>query len=237
MKRNYKISVAMAAYNGEKFIKEQIDSILCQLCDYDEIIVSDDGSTDKTLKILENYNDSRIKIFKGPKQGIKQNFANAILNCTGKFIFLSDQDDIWENSKIEKILNVFEKEKCTCVVHNNETFDSDSNQIIMESFFKFRNSKPGILKNIIKNSYIGCCMAFSAEMIKYIIPIPNDIQMHDQWIGLQCELKGKSIFIKDKLIKYRRHKNNVSILKHYGLKRMIKNRMMLIWRLISGFGN
>lgn len=237
MRRNYKISVAMATYNGEKFIKEQIDSILCQLCDNDEIIVSDDQSTDETLKILENYHDSRIKIYKGAKQGVKQNFANAILNCTGKFIFLSDQDDIWENNKIEKILNVFEEEKCTCVVHDNETFDSDSNKIIMESFFKFRNSKPGILKNIIKNSYIGCCMAFSSEMIKYIIPIPNDIEMHDQWIGLLCELKGKSIFIKDKLIKYRRHNNNVSILKHYGLKRMIKNRIMLIWRLINGFGN
>lgn len=229
MKRDYPISVAMATYNGEKYIKEQVDSILKQLTQNDELVVSDDSSTDKTLSILNSYNDSRIKIYKGPKLGVKQNFNNAIEKCLGRYIFLADQDDIWIDNKVNKILEIFENKNCTCVVHDAIVFDSNTNDIIYDSFYKLRNSKKGIIKNIIKNSYIGCCMAFDSKMKEQILPIPNDIQMHDQWIGIINDKYGKVIFIKDKLLKYRRHNNNVSSLKHhYPLKKMIKNRYNLI---------
>ena len=161
MERHYPISVAMATYNGEKYIKEQLDSILSQLNEIDEIVISDDDSTDNTRNIINSFNDKRIKLLDGPKNGVKQNFANAIENCVGKYIFLSDQDDIWENNKVERVLNTFEKEKCMCVVHDCTVFDSDTNETILDSFYDFRNSKRGVLKNILKNSYIGCCMAFS----------------------------------------------------------------------------
>ena len=142
MKRNYIISVAMATYNGEKFIKKQLDSILCQLDMQDEIIISDDGSTDNTLNIIKSYNDNRIKIFEGPHNGVKQNFANAISKSQGEYIFLSDQDDIWVKNKVTIILEIFEKEKCACVLHDNIIFDSNTGKTIQNSFFKFRNSKP-----------------------------------------------------------------------------------------------
>ena len=229
MKRDYSISVVMATYNGEKYIKEQLDSILKQLDEKDEIIISDDGSTDTTRSIIEAYKDKRIKLIDGPKKGVKQNFANAIENCTGKYIFLSDQDDIWENNKVEKVLETFENEKSTCVVHDCIAFDSDTDEIILDSFYKFRKSKSGIFKNIWKNSYIGCCMAFDSTIKDKILPIPNNIEMHDQWIGILAEKYGKSIFIKDKLIRYRRHQNNVSEMKHYGLLKMINNRIIFIW--------
>ena len=77
----------MATYNGEKYIKEQLESILLQLENQDEVIVSDDGSTDHTLKIIESLNDQRIKILKGPRNGVKQNFAHALSFCKGKYIF------------------------------------------------------------------------------------------------------------------------------------------------------
>lgn len=233
MKRNYNISVAMATYNGEKYLKEQLNSILKQLNKDDEIIISDDGSTDNTKKIIESYKDNRIKLINGPKNGVKQNFANAIENCNGKYIFLSDQDDIWEDNKVEKVLDTFEKENCMCIVHDCITFDSNTNEIVLDSFYKFRNSKSGILKNIRKNSYIGCCMAFNSELKKTILPIPNNIEMHDQWIGILSEKKGKSIFIKDKLLRYRRHGNNVSEMKHYSVWKMIKNRVVFINKIIS----
>lgn len=233
MKRDYIISVAMATYNGEKYIKEQLESILKQLNDDDEVIISDDGSTDNTINIIKSFEDKRIKVFDGPHNGVKQNFANAIYNCTGKYIFLSDQDDVWMKNKINKILEVFEKEGCTCVVHDNITFDSNTGKTIQESFFKFRNSKSGIIKNIIKNSYIGCCMAFKGNLKKDILPIPNDIEMHDQWIGLICEKEGKSLFINDKLIRYRRHNNNVSNMKHYSIIRMMNNRIKIIKEIIK----
>jgi len=233
MERNYIISVAMATYNGEKYIKEQLDSIIKQLNKCDEIIISDDGSTDKTIDIIKAYNDKRIKLIEGPHDGVKENFANAIINCHGKYIFLSDQDDIWMDNKVSIILDVFEKNKCTCVVHDNMVFNSDTNEIIYESFYKTRNSRSGILKNIIKNSYIGCCMAFDSRIKDIIIPIPNSIEMHDQWIGLLSDKYGKTIFINDKLIKYRRHDNNVSKLKHHSVLKMIKNRITIIIELFK----
>lgn len=232
MNENTRVSVAMATYNGEKYIKEQIDSILCQLGNKDELIISDDGSNDETLKIINSYEDTRIKLINGPHRGVKQNFANAIKECTGKYIFLSDQDDIWDRKKIEKVFNIFEEKKCLCVVHDCTVFDSDSKDIIYESFYKFRNSKKGIIRNIWKNSYIGCCMAFDSKMKKYILPIPNDIEMHDQWIGILCEKKGESIFIDDKLIRYRRHNDNVSEMKHHPVMKMIKNRIYFVWRIL-----
>lgn len=232
MKRDYFISVAMATYNGEKYIKEQLESILKQLNEDDEIIISDDGSTDNTINIIKSFEDKRIKIFDGPRNGVKQNFANAIYNCTGKYIFLSDQDDIWCDNKVNIILKNFEKEKCMCIVHDCIVFDSSNDDVIYDSFYKYRNSGSGIIKNIWKNTYIGCCMTIDARMKNTILPIPNDIEMHDQWIGLLCEKEGKSLFINDKLINYRRHNDNVTNMKHYSVWRMIKNRVRIMIKLI-----
>ncbi len=233
MDRDYNISVAMATFNGEKYIKEQLDSILVQLNKNDEVIISDDGSTDNTVSIINSYNDSRIKLINGTHNGIKKNFENAINNCNGKYIFLSDQDDIWEPNKINKVLETFNKYHCSCVIHDCVVFNSDNNEIIYNSFFSFRKSKKGIIKNIIKNSYIGCCMAINSNIKDKILPIPNDIYMHDQWIGLICEKNNGSIFINDKLIRYRRHNNTVTNLKHNSILKMIKYRICLIKRIIG----
>lgn len=233
MKREYFISVAMATYNGEKYIKEQVKSILLNLAPNDELVISDDGSNDTTLKIINSFKDARIKIINGPKNGVKQNFANAIEHCKGKYIFLSDQDDVWTNNKVEKVLEIFEKYDCDCVTHNCDVVNGDMSEVIIESFFKHRNSKSGVLTNIYKNRYLGCCMAFSSKMKEYILPIPNDIEMHDQWIGIICDKHGKSKFIEDKLIHYRRHGGNVSEMKHYPLMKMIRNRIVLFKCLVK----
>ena len=232
MKRDFYISVAMATYNGEKHLKEQLDSILKQLAKNDEVIISDDGSTDNTINIINDYikKDKRIKLILGPKNGVKQNFANAISNCTGKYIFLSDQDDLWNDNKVDTVLKTFESNKCTCVVHNADIVDENLNKI-GDDFFKYRKCGEGIIKNIFKNTYIGCCMAFKKSIIDKILPIPNNIEMHDQWIGILSEKYGKSVFINDTLIKYRRHGANVSKMKHYPLLKMIKNRLVFLKEL------
>lgn len=230
---NNKISVVMATYNGEKYIREQIDSILINLNNGDELIISDDGSTDETLNIIKKYieNDNRIKLINGPKMGVKQNFANAIKNATGKYIFLSDQDDIWEKDKVEKVMKAFKKEKCTLVIHDAKIVNQDLEDM-QESFFEYRNSGKGIIKNVWKNTYIGCCMAFDIKIKERILPIPNNIEMHDQWIGLINEKYGKSYFLNEQLIKYRRHQSNVSKLEHYGVWKMITNRVKLVKELV-----
>ncbi len=233
MKRDYFISVAMATYNGEKYIKEQIDSILLNLKEMDELIISDDGSVDKTLDIIKSYDDGRVRIVKGPRSGVKQNFANAIKNCNGKYIFLSDQDDIWEKNKVEKVLEVFEKKGCSLVIHDCVVIDNQY-KILYDSFFKIRNSKKGVLKNIWKNSYIGCCMCFEGVLKDIVLPIPNNIEMHDQWIGVLAEKRGNGcIFINDKLIQYRRHDENVSEMKHHSIFIMLKNRWNFLFQMIK----
>lgn len=233
LKRKYSISVAMATYNGEKYIKDQVESILNNLMVQDELIISDDGSTDKTIEIVNSFKDKRIKILEGPKKGVKQNFANAINACNGKYIFLSDQDDIWADNKVEKVLETFEMYDCDCVTHNCDVINGDNTEVLIESFFEYRKSKPGVLINIYKNRYLGCCMAFKDTMKKYILPIPNDIEMHDQWIGVICDKHGKSIFLNEKLFHYRRHGGNVSEMKHYPLLKMIRNRIVFVRRILG----
>ena len=230
-----KISVALASYNGEIFIKQQIETILSNLRENDELIISDDGSTDNTIQIVKQINDPRIRIIEGPGKGVISNFENAINACTGDYIFLSDQDDIWESDKVLKVLETFHKTNCTCVLHDALVVNGEATEVVLDSFFSFRNSKAGILKNLWKNSYIGCCMAFTSSMKKYIVPIPSDMGkvFHDQWIGLMCEKHGKSVFIQDKLIKYRRHDNNQSNMHRYSLFQMVTNRLSLIKNLIK----
>lgn len=227
-----RVSVAMATYNGEKYIKEQIDSILINLKEDDELVISDDGSTDKTIEIINSYRDDRIKVLEGPKKGIKQNFENAIKNTNGEIIFISDQDDVWMPNKVEKTLSIYEKEEVTLVIHDCEIVDKDLN-CIDKSFFEFRKSGKGKIKNIWKNTYIGCCMSFKKEIKEKILPIPNDIYMHDQWIGLTNEKYGKSYFLNEKLIKYRRHGENNDELKRKSLGEMIKNRTNLMKNLMT----
>lgn len=223
----HRVSVVMASYNGEKFIKEQVDSILKNLQKEDELIISDDGSTDKTLELLEVYkDDSRVKIIEGPKKGVKANFENALRACSGEYIFLSDQDDIWVDNKIDTVLPYLRN--FDVVVHDCSVVDS-TKKTLENSFFAYRKCGTGILKNILKNTYIGCCMAFNRKLLSYILPIPNNIEMHDQWIGIIGEKYGKgNIFISDNLLQYRRHDKNESSLHHYPLRKMFTNRKVLI---------
>lgn len=231
---NKMVSVAVATYNGERYIKEQIESILENLSKKDEIVISDDGSNDNTIKIIEDIikKDDRVKLIEGPKKGIKENFQNAIENTKGDYIFLSDQDDIWFKNKVDTVKKYLDNEKVSIVVHDNIVIDNNM-KIIYESLFDFRKSGNGIIKNIYKNTYIGCCMAFKKELKNKILPIPNNILMHDQWIGVIGELYGKSIFIKDKLIYYRRHGDNNSSFKHFKMKVMLKNRIKFIYSFIK----
>lgn len=234
MKENPKISVAMAVFNGEKYLKDQIFSILVQLKKNDELVISVDESSDGSLEILKQLSkeDNRIKLIKGPNSGVIKNFENAILNCTGDYIFLSDQDDLWVKDKVLKVSSYLKNKDIVLVLHDAKVADKDLN-VICESFFDLRKSKSGILKNIFKNSYIGCCMAFKSELKKKILPFPKSIPMHDQWIGLIAERYGKVKFLKEPLIIYRRHEQNNTELYHSSFKNMIKWRINIIKNLIK----
>lgn len=231
-----RISVAMVAYNGEKYIREQLDSILGQLTERDEVMISDDGSTDRTPEILKSYQqkDSRVKVIRGPGKGVKKNVEHVLSQCRGTYIFLADQDDIWLPHKTERVLEIFKARDCSLVIHDAKVFQQVPEEIFMESFLDFRKGKAGILKNIWKNSYIGCCMAFKQELVKKVVPIPENIEMHDQWIGILNDLYlKKSYFLREPLLLYRRHGDNTSGMKHYGLGKMLRNRIIFCVNLLG----
>ncbi len=204
------ISVALAAYKGEKYIEAQLRSILPQLSHDDEIIVSDDrpgGMTEKIVKRLA-MEDSRIRWVEGKSKGVVANFVNAIRYCRGDKIFLCDQDDIWLPDKVKRVMEAFD-EGYDLVLHNAYVTDGELN-ITDYSFFEKRGSKKGVIRNIFKNSYMGCCMAFDRKLLKKIMPMPKSIPMHDQWIGILGEIYGKVKFIDLPLIYYRVHGGNVT---------------------------
>lgn len=173
----------------------------------DEIIISDDHSSDNTIPIIKKMIPNAIIIY-NDKKGVVSNFENAIKNSNGKYIFLCDQDDIWQENKIEKILSLLHK--YSLIVHNANIIDKNSKIITDETFFTLRNSRKGIIRNLIKSTYLGCCMAFTREVAKLSLPFPKKIEMHDRWLGLIGEICGKVYFLNDTLISYRRHENNTS---------------------------
>lgn len=226
-----KISVAMAVYQGESYLKEQLDSILVQLRNYDEIVVSYDKSTDRTLEILQAYaaKDSRIKIIMNRNPGVTRNFNNAIEHCTGDYIYISDQDDQWLSGKVEIVQRCFEEKKPDLVIHNGIHTDADLNPI-GESFFKIYRIGNGKIRNIIKPRYSGCCMAFTKEMQQIILPMP-EIRGYDQWIATVCEFWGHIEYPEQVLLLHRLHGNNVTTSRR-PLPVIIRMRSRLIINLI-----
>lgn len=129
------ISVCMATYNGAKYIKEQIDSILCQLSDSDELIISDDHSTDVTCEIVNSYCDKRIKLFENTlKKGVTHNFENALVHASGDVIFLADQDDVWLSDKIECMTEFLKQGQYDVVMSNCSMVDSNL-RMLKERYF------------------------------------------------------------------------------------------------------
>ena len=203
------ISVCIATYNGERYIRQQIESIVCQLNVDDEIIVSDDGSTDGTLDIVKGIGDKRIKIIEGPgRKSPILNFECALKASKGDFIFLSDQDDVWKPDKVEicmKWLKTYH-----CVVSDAEVTDNRLKPLY-PSLYDIMQVRQGRIYNTIwKNGYTGCCMAFRRDVLEASLPFPKDIPMHDIWIGNVAAYKYNVIFIPDRLIHFRRHENTIS---------------------------
>ncbi len=215
------LSVCIATHNGEEFIKEQIDSIIPQLGINDEIIISDDGSTDKTLEIVKNFKDNRIKIFnyeqphnplKGAQKSIRfatKNFENALSKTKGDIIFLCDQDDIWYPNKIEVCKTYLLS--CDIVKHNYSLID-EKGMLIQESYYDEERQKNRTLYHLFKFlPFRGCCMAFKRDLLYKALPFPKNCLQHDTWIGMIARIDGlKFNYINQPLIYHRHHRNNAS---------------------------
>lgn len=226
-----KISVCLAMYNGAGYLAPQIRSILDQLGQSDEIVVVDDGSRDESVRIVNAFGDSRIRLLRNDANlGILAAFERALGEATGDILFLCDQDDIWRPDKVERVVAVFAADPAvTLVVSDAQVIDAAGN-VTARSFFGQRGAfSAGVLHNLAKNKYLGCAMAFRRSMLAHFLPIPPDVPMHDMWFGLLNGVYGRTSFIDQTLIAYRRHGNNASPFE----SAPIVQKLVWRWRLVK----
>lgn len=233
------ISVCIATYNGEKYIKTQLLSIMKQLQSHDEIIISDDGSCDKTIEIVKSLHSPLIKIFTNEgEHGYTPNFENALRQAIGDIIFLSDQDDIWKDDKVKTVLQYMKRYD---VVVSDATMLDESKKVIVESFFQLRHPYQSFWGNLLKFGYLGCCMAFKRKILDRALPFPKDHKKctHDNWLFLIGKLYYKTYITNAKLIYYCRHENNTStggLSPTTSAMFKIRYRLYLIKHLAKRFG-
>lgn len=213
------IDVLLTTYNGEKYVKEQIDSILNQTYQNIQLIISDDGSKDDTRKILKEYEekDNRIKVYYQNKNlGCIKNFEFLLKQVENEVYMLADQDDVWMPQKIEKTYEHLKKEKADLVFSDLEVVNEDL-ETIYPSFNDYMKLSRKIKKysdtwrlNYLYNCITGCTIMTKKKWIDTILPLPTKTKhvLHDHWIGLMVNLKGKVVYLPEKYIRYRQHDKN-----------------------------
>ena len=242
------ISVCMATYNGARFIARQLESILSQLpCDA-EVVVADDGSTDETLEIIRGFDDPRIRVLAAATHlGPVYNFQRSLEASRGELIFLADQDDVWHPEKVRRVQEAlaFDGKKFPprgpwLLIHDAALVEGSRGSLpsfdscgTLKNMWTSRPYRRGVLRNWIRNSYTGCCMAFRRDLLKVALPFPEKLPMHDQWLGLLAERMGGVVALPEILMLYRLHENNATHLvggKSAGMVQRLKWR----WNLLKG---
>jgi glycosyltransferase involved in cell wall biosynthesis len=231
------ISVCMAAYNGERYIKAQLQSILPQLRATDEVIIVDDTSSDRTRQVIASLQDQRIRLIQNDKnQGVLRTFEEAIRAASGDILFLSDQDDLWAPDKVPWTLRIFQLHPNANVVVSDAALISEQGVSIAPSYYaQLGGFRSGVLQNLIHCRYLGCTMAFRSRIRKEILPFPaGHPVLHDLWIGaLNAFLGGETIYIDRPLVHYRRHPRNVTGNQRLPLARQLQIRWGLFASLIT----
>ncbi len=202
------ISIALCTYNGEKYLAQQLDSIIAQTYKDLEIIIVDDCSTDATVSIIKRYTeaDDRIKFYKNEHNlGYNKNFERAISLTTGDYISISDQDDIWELNKIEVL---FENIGNNWLVFSNSKFIDESGKESNDVLNNF-SVKGKDYRIILFNNYAaGHAMLFKREFMDKFLPFPEK-GFYDWWMAFMALYHHKIAYVDQVLTKYRKHSASV----------------------------
>lgn len=213
-----KTSVALCTFNGEKYLRKQLDSILEQTVAVDEIVVCDDLSTDATLSTLNQYKETFPNIFKihANEKNLRsvKNFEKAISLCENEIVFLCDQDDMWIPEKVEVILNQFKiSPELQVIATNAFIINDDEDMLNVSTIYDIPSKTTKEMKEILffhQNFCTGATIAMRKEFADDLMPFPpENLFHHDEWIALKASLKNQLLFLNDRLIKYRIHQNQL----------------------------
>jgi len=239
---SYKInvSVCMATYNGEKFIREQIESILSQLREFDELVIVDDASADGTLSYLSNIADDRVHIhINSSNIGHVQSFAKSISLAKGRYIVLADQDDIWIEDRLYNMLDPLIGGHF--LVSTNSKFINEGGELIspLHSDLCAADSSRYLL-NISRiftgNAfYDGCTMAFREDFRKLILPIPQYVESHDLWVAMAGNVARSNVHMSIYSLYRRIHISNASVVNRPMSKKLVSRIVFLISLIHIGF--
>ena len=217
-KYDIKVDIVLASYNGEKFIKEQVQSILAQTHSNFNLIISDDNSSDKTKEIVEGLRevDNRIQVVNNNGiKGVVGNFNNGLKYTTSNYIMFSDQDDYWLNDKVEKMLALIvdnEGDEPALAFSDLEVVDQNlvtihKSYYISNSLSPINNTKSQFL--LWRSTCYGCSVIFNRRLFSSAGLVPDYASMHDHWYAYNASILGKVLYHPDATIKYRQHDNNV----------------------------
>jgi Glycosyl transferase family 2 len=224
-----RVSVCMTSFNGERFVREQLESVLGQLREGDEVVLTDDASTDGTRAVVEGLRDPRIKAeWRQRNVGLFETLTRSLSRAEGDILFLCDQDDVWKPDKVEKILNVFREEPgVTLVLSDAEVIDGEGRHVLDRYLHLPSGMGDGTaraLRSIVKNRYLGGAIAVRRRSLEFCLPIPPSAPMHDMWIGILNDVYGRTYYLPEPLLAYRRHDRNTTA------PRRGSPRQILLWR-------
>lgn len=252
MSANTKIAVLLSTYNGEKFLGEQLDSLLAQSHKNFILVVRDDGSRDRTVSILESYagdHPERIHFLSrdGVNMGASAGFAflvgyvlknKNLLRLKSTYMMFCDQDDTWFPEKIEKLLEAMlateadNDSTLPIIVHSDLEVVSEQNTVIAKSLISYqgleigRNSFPNL---VISNLVTGCTALINEPLAEKALPIPEKAIMHDWWLALVASAFGKLVYLDIPLVHYRQHGNNTIGAKEFTKESVVS---MSLWSRI-----
>ncbi|MBP3695657.1 MAG: glycosyltransferase family 2 protein [Thermoguttaceae bacterium] len=215
------VSIALCTFNGERFLREQLASYAAQTVLPDEVVVCDDGSTDGTLEILEEWAETvpfEVRIFRNEQNlGYAQNFGKAVSLCTGGIIFLSDQDDVWMPEKIERMVRVFEEDPTiSTVISDSEIIDAEGHVCEGSSSgtaqLWYFDEAAAFCMDQSPETFVGtrgCASAIRQEIRDLYLPIPQN-WTHDIWLMVTAPLAGRVVRLEEPLFRYRLYSGNTS---------------------------
>ena len=240
------VSIAMCTYNGEQFLREQLDSLINQDYKNYELIIVDDCSTDTTYSLLKEYAEkySYIELHLNTTNlGFKKNFEKALSLVEGELIALCDQDDIWFPNKISTL--AMEIGPNTLIFSNSEMVDEDGKSLLTD-FYSYKQIKPhsktAWQSLIFDNFILGHNMLFRKELLRHALPMPNVFKEHDHWLAIYAASTGSVAYLPAILGRYRVHGSNCTIKKKIrkkrsftGIIRYISKRYYKILRVLDTY--